>query len=317
MKGIYPDSSLWLDQPDAIAQIEARQRDQGITESEAQKLRQFASEGYFTVSIDLSPQDRDGLLRDVDNLWQTRPDDVAYASGGPAMRMSQANTIERRPGSRLHDLHSHSLGALEIYLNRDVIRWAGLLLDETPIAFQSLFFEFGSEQVTHRDPIVVPVYEPGHLVAVWIALETIHPDSGPLQFVPGSHRLPYYELTRGEYRLLGPVPSDTIERGLAWEQAQFREHGLHRESFLGRSGQALFWHASLAHGGSVVTDPSRTRRSFVTHFSSARTYGARGIGIVDSDGGAPQQHRAFSTTKRVQLGSRIGMANPLCPYRTP
>jgi len=30
----------------------------------------------------------------------------------------------------------------------------------------------------------------GYYAAVWIALDDIHPDSGPFQFVPGSHRWP-------------------------------------------------------------------------------------------------------------------------------
>jgi len=35
-------------------------------------------------------------------------------------------------------------------------------------------------------------YPEGYLVGAWVAVEDIHPDSGPLVYYPGSHRLPYY-----------------------------------------------------------------------------------------------------------------------------
>ena len=40
-------------------------------------------------------------------------------------------------------------------------------------------------------------------------------------------------------------------------------------SFLARKGDVLVWHADLAHGDSPVTQPDRTRRSLVTHFTAA------------------------------------------------
>jgi ectoine hydroxylase-related dioxygenase (phytanoyl-CoA dioxygenase family) len=37
--------------------------------------------------------------------------------------------------------------------------------------------------------------------------------------------------------------------------------------FRGRKGDALIWHADLAHGGSPITDPALTRQSVVGHLS--------------------------------------------------
>ncbi len=140
--------------------------------------------------------------------------------------------------------------ALALYLDRQIFAHVGRLFGEEPVAIQSLYFEFGSQQALHRDPVVVPIHEPGHMIAAWIALEDISPDCGPLLYVPGSHRLPYCELAPGEYqfdgRRMGP---EVVERGLAWEAEQYRRHGLESRAFTPRRGEVLLWHASLTHGG--------------------------------------------------------------------
>ena len=100
---------------------------------------------------------------------------------------------DRRGGCRIHDIHSHCPAALALYLDRQIFDWVRLFLGEEPVAIQSLYFEYGSEQALHRDPVVVPIQSHGHMIAAWIALEDIGPDCGPLIYVPGSHRLPYFE----------------------------------------------------------------------------------------------------------------------------
>ena len=49
------------------------------------------------------------------------------------------------------------------------------------------------------------------------------------------------------------------------------ERGLPLQTFLPKKGDALIWSADLAHGGSQIGDPSLTRRSLVTHYTSAST----------------------------------------------
>ena len=43
-------------------------------------------------------------------------------------------------------------------------------------------------------------------------------------------------------------------------------HGLRKETFRARKGQALIWTANLLHGGGAHLDPQRTRWSQVTHY---------------------------------------------------
>ena len=104
------------------------------------------------------------------------------------------------------------------------------------------------------------------MCGVWLALEDIHPDAGPLTYYPGSHKWPiiYNDL-------IGKVIGDDKEflaqkpYEQAW-QAMVDTSGIKPEVFCPKKGQALIWAANLLHGGSHQKDPSRTRWSQVTHY---------------------------------------------------
>ena len=41
-----------------------------------------------------------------------------------------------------------------------------------------------------------------------------------------------------------------------------------KETLLIKRGDVLIWHAALAHGGSIISNPDRTRKSYVCHYST-------------------------------------------------
>ena len=53
---------------------------------------------------------------------------------------------------------------------------------------------------------------------------------------------------------------------------QVSKLGLKKQIFLPRRGDVLIWHGNLLHEGTAVKDRSRTRRSYVTHFTSFGAY---------------------------------------------
>ena len=313
--GLYVPSSLWIDQPDAPERIETLRAVGQIDDGMARDLSFFVENGYVVLDLEVGKEVLDGVVEAAEQAWRDKPADLAYAYDGPARRMVHADeSRERRSRYRIHDLHSHSDAAHQLYLNRQLHDFVRAALGEEPVAIQSLFFEFGSQQLLHRDPVVVPIGSPGHLLAAWIALEDIHPDCGPLVYIPGSHRLPYFELAPGEWeydgRRMGP---EVIEKGMAWEEEQYRRHGLERQHFTPKKGQALIWHASLTHGGSEVRDEALTRKSFVVHYSSRSTYPERSITIAEP--GSPEvggeQQRVLATRELLELEGRLGFLNPM------
>ncbi|MEM1179569.1 MAG: phytanoyl-CoA dioxygenase family protein [Acidobacteriota bacterium] len=307
--GVWIPSSLWIDRPDALRHIQSREAGGDVSREHAELLRFFAANGYCVFDMGVDPTLLDAVQADVDRLWRERPRDVAYAYDGPAKRLSEAEEArERKTRYRLHDIHSHAESALKLYLLPRIHELVDLMFGEPSVAIQSLYFEYGSQQTLHRDSVVVPTEEPGHLVAAWIALEDIKPESGALVYVPGSHLLPCFETAPGEFMFDGRrMGGDVVERGLAFEAEQEQRCGLEPQVFAAKKGQVLIWHGALRHGGSPVLDESLTRKSFVVHFSTRRTYVDRSLTVAEADGNAT----VMGTRELVQEAGHSGFQNPM------
>lgn len=105
------------------------------------------------------------------------------------------------------------------------------------------------------------------MAGVWVALEDVDPDNGPLVYYPGSHSLPIFSNEHiginpdFERNPLGHYPA--FEK--AWE-AIVEALDLKPLYFHAKKGQALIWAANLLHGGAAQKDKKRTRYSQVTHY---------------------------------------------------
>ena len=157
---------IWLDESGAGRAIDEKLRLGAITGDEADNLRTFAADGYFLTKVGLSAADAEQIDRDVDRLWREKPRNVSFAYDSPPLRFSDSDErAQRRPRYRIHELHAASRAALRLVLDPVLHRYASLILGETAVATQSLYFEFGSQQPLHRDSTVVPTPEFGALVA--------------------------------------------------------------------------------------------------------------------------------------------------------
>jgi hypothetical protein len=125
----------------------------------------------------------------------------------------------------------------------------------------------------HQDGYLNPDTTADHYAAVWFALDDIHPDAGPFEYVPGSHR--EFGVIRQDLMLdaLGTTPanphwprdSEAILTPL-FEQA-IDERGMEVRRFLAKRGDVLIWHPRLLHRGSMPNDPTLERRSLIAHYS--------------------------------------------------
>lgn len=314
-------SDLWIDQPDAHERIDALERKGEIGGEMAGNLRHFVDRGYLKFASGLPAEVCDRLQEDVERVWREKPADLAWARLGAMRSFRLADeAVERKPSYRIADFHSHTEAALKVYLNRAVFDYVERLLGRPPVATQSLFFEFGSQQGLHRDPVFVQTKPASHLVAAWIALEDIGPKCGPLMYVPGSHRLPYYQFEPGQFLYDHSRYGEAESRAMAeFDLRQAAEHGLATEHFTCKRGDVLIWHASLLHGGSAVEDPSLTRKSFVVHFSSREHYRVRRQKIVElipGPEGRPVERPRIVETETVLVHDGCeGFDNPLRGYQ--
>lgn len=141
------------------------------------------------------------------------------------------------------------------------------LLNTKVILFQSINFLQGSEQHTHSDSIHMTTFPPGKLIAVWVALENITEENGPLHYYPKSHRLPYYlnkdYNNEGSKLLIGDKAYTEYENLI---KQKIKEANFKKEVFLANKGDILIWHANLFHGGEPHMNKNKTRKSMVFHY---------------------------------------------------
>lgn len=142
-----------------------------------------------------------------------------------------------------------------------------MLMGRPAELFQSVNFLQGSEDPAHSDFIHMSTYPYGYLLAVWIALEDIDMENGPLFYYPGSHKLDYIMNSHFEHGgnrwLLGKSNKKRYTEAV---EKVIDEHQFEKRIFTASKGDVLIWHANLLHGGSRVSDASRTRKSMVLHY---------------------------------------------------
>lgn len=186
----------------------------------------------------------------------------------PRMETDLQRWREGRGGApRLQDGWQNHPEVRAIALHPAILALLRTLYGREPFAFQSLNFAVGSQQHFHSDAVHFHSYPLGYMCGVWVALEDIRQESGPLHYYPGSHRLPYHSATS-----LGLVPAEVAAEAHPqrffeplWRQV-VQQRQLEERRFLPKRGQALIWHANLLHGGTPVSDRASTRWSQVTHY---------------------------------------------------
>lgn len=132
--------------------------------------------------------------------------------------------------------------------------------------FQTLNFPVGTQQHVHTDAVHFSSNPERFMCGVWVALEDITIENGPLFYYPGSHRWPIFTNEHIGYCVSDSAqrPSQAIYEEM-W-RALIAAHHAKPEVFLCKKGQALIWCANLFHGGSVHQDKNQTRWSQVTHY---------------------------------------------------
>jgi phytanoyl-CoA dioxygenase PhyH len=153
-----------------------------------------------------------------------------------------------------------------IAANPKILELLRKLYGRRPFPFQTLNFPVGTQQRLHSDSNHFSCLPERFMCGVWLALEDVHADAGPLTYLPGSQKWPILTNVMIGRRAFGAQPqSAQAPFEAAWE-AMIAASGLEQQVFVARKGQALIWAANLLHGGSLQSDPTKTRWSQVSHY---------------------------------------------------
>ncbi|CAN5255202.1 hypothetical protein BH11PSE5_BH11PSE5_06540 [soil metagenome] len=169
-------------------------------------------------------------------------------------------------GRRLQDAWKFDEDVRAIAINQAVIELLSKLYGRRAFPFQTLNFPVGTQQDAHSDSVHFSSLPERFMCGVWLAMEDIGPDAGPLFYYPGSHKWPIMTNSLIGRRGFGSdLTSAQDPYGSGW-RALCDVNNAQEEVFLARKGEALIWCANLLHGGSHQNDPRLTRWSQVTHY---------------------------------------------------
>lgn len=205
--------------------------------------------------VSLAPYEQDGLL-------------VVPGLIDPGLVGSVRAEVEAlwdrsaRGSDRAQDLWLRSNAVRALAAHGGVARLLVELYGRRAIPFQTLNFRHGTAQPLHADAIHFDTVPSGWMCGVWVALENVDVDQGPLRWVAGSHRGRPADVER--FGSAGEGFDDaTYEADV---RRQVDDNGWQTSDLPVQVGDAIVWSAHVLHGGAPVDDPASTRWSQVTHY---------------------------------------------------
>lgn len=180
--------------------------------------------------------------------------------------LTDPSSVKTLGARRIQDAWQFDEDVLAISANQGVRLLLEKLYGRPAFPFQTLNFPVGTQQEAHSDSVHFSSLPERFMCGVWLAMEDVALDAGPLFYHPGSHRWPIISNALIGRRGFGSQAGSAQDPfGPAW-QALCEAHQSQPHMFLARKGQALIWCANLLHGGSRQIDPTLTRWSQVTHY---------------------------------------------------
>jgi len=175
-----------------------------------------------------------------------------------------ARTAGRGGDMRLQDAWQFDDDVRRLAVNPKIIDLLSRLYGRKAWPFQTLNFPVGTQQHFHTDSVHFSSMPERYMCGVWVALEDIGLDQGPLIYYPGSHKWPIYTNEHIGYRPTRVKTTQMVYEGL-WNHL-VEASNIAPERLEIKKGQALIWLANLMHGGDFHLDQSKTRWSQVTHY---------------------------------------------------
>ncbi|MCS6904358.1 MAG: phytanoyl-CoA dioxygenase family protein [Bacteroidia bacterium] len=239
----------WLDSPTALQQLYLSSYYQSLDVELQQQLKQWVEEGYLVLRQYFEVEIIAKALKEVETL------------------LTQKKIKYNYTGKKIMDAHLKSSALNNILHYPPLIELLSFILGKPVWLFQSIFFTHGSEQKPHSDFIHMSTEPKGYLIAIWVALEDVQPEAGPLCYYPKSHRLPY-------------IMNDAFETGNNWWRIGAKSYARYEEKiqqiiaeyeltpsvFCAQRGDVLIWHANLLHAGAPIQNSALTRKSLVGHY---------------------------------------------------
>jgi len=239
------DNLPWVESPF----FEDILKSKNLTESEINLAKEYRENGYVVIP-GLIPQSL---------IEQTKSDAVnkGFNTDFPIKTF--------RNKERVQDLWQVSDAAKELACFPKVLDYLKILYGREPVPFQTLNFKYGTQQKAHSDTIHFSSLPARFMCGVWVALEDITAENGPVFYYPGSQNLPEYDFSSIKSDT-GTPNYDSYGDYEGFIGKIMKANHIENKQFLAKKGDVLIWSSNIIHGGSPVIKEGSTRWSQVTHY---------------------------------------------------
>ena len=189
----------------------------------------------------------DELLVKINNFRNNTPD---YGN----------NNKHNNLGNRIGRLHYSIKEYYNLLLNSTVFNVIKEILNK-PVLMGSLTFENGSSQSAHIDNWFFYTKPENGMIGIWIALEDITEDQGPLFYYENSHKLDSTDPSKFNHDELN---TSEVGNKLS-EDLSNKTSLLTKKLVIANKGDIFIWRYNLVHGGEKILNLNKTRNSIVFH----------------------------------------------------
>ena len=224
-------------------------KDKNLSKENEQLARDYHKNGFVVIR----------------NVFNQEELDVVIAEMQSKGFNFEFNYENHRDANRCQDLWTYSDAVKNLSVKPSVLETLEMFYGREVVPFQTLNFLRGTQQKAHSDTIHFSSLPARFMAGVWIALEDVTEENGPLFYYPGSHRMPEYNFNDFKEDLLDNsydnYPEYENYMGEIMENSPYE-----KQIFLAKKGDVLIWSSNIVHGGSPVLKQGTTRLSQVTHY---------------------------------------------------
>jgi len=232
------------------------------------EIQRMMVDGFVVISSVLPASLVDRVVKDIELYRSLHPEEKKDEYGR---------------GRRLGLAHLEIPSLMECITHQSILEFVRQRFSGQPALMGSLQFDYGSEQPLHNDAHFICTRNPDQMQSVWIALEDVKDDAGPVLIYPKTHLKPFMpydtllkhpdlkkEVFEKRDVLKGKEYYDLINKVFfTWVNDQREIIKREKiEPFIAtiKKGDVLFFHPHVMHEGAPIKDPKRFRRSVVGHF---------------------------------------------------
>ena len=199
---------------------------------------QLNEDGYAIIDLKLSKDIILSANNDIDKSIKEK----YFKKNSPAFHYNE--------NPRIVEAWKSSSAIKSIATNKTIIDILRYCYQSEPIPMSTINFLKGTEQPLHSDEFHYGSIPHRYLTGCWIALEDIHPDSGPLVIAKKSHKLPIFSLeqinvkipkTEKEFKLTYTIYEE-------WVKEIIESNGLEIVTPRLNAGECLIWLSNTLHG---------------------------------------------------------------------